>query len=262
MRARSRRPGPRRRGNAGSPQAARAAARTCHARSAPRLRWFGPRCGASVNAMSSRSGGSASAARSGHSSSTTAFSAASSTPSSAARSPAPTRIQVGMHHGEARQRIGLHQREGRARHVERLVVRKMPDQRARERGLAGAEVARQRDEIARLEDRREVDREPARRELVREHDREAGRRDCEHRVQCDRISRMMSSETYACRVKAGTGFLAGSCARYSAASRSACLSGKTQVTVVPRPTAESSFTVPPCSSTKERTIDRPSPAPR
>src|ERR1043165_7992637 len=35
-----------------------------------------------------------------------------------------------------------------------------------------------------------------------------------------------------------------------------------QVTVVPRPTAESSFTVPPCSSTKERTIDKPSPAPR
>ena len=35
-----------------------------------------------------------------------------------------------------------------------------------------------------------------------------------------------------------------------------------QVTVVPRPTAESSFTVPPCSSTKERTIERPSPAPR
>ena len=32
-----------------------------------------------------------------------------------------------------------------------------------------------------------------------------------------------------------------------------------QVTVVPRPTAESSFTVPPCSSTKERTIDRPRP---
>ena len=35
-----------------------------------------------------------------------------------------------------------------------------------------------------------------------------------------------------------------------------------QVTVVPWPTAESSFTVPPCSSTKERTIERPSPAPR
>ena len=53
--------------------------------------------------------------------------------------------------------------------------------------------------------------------------------------------------------------------RYSAGRsrcRTCCSSGKTQVTVVPRPTAESSFTVPPCSSTKERTIDRPSPAPR
>ena len=35
-----------------------------------------------------------------------------------------------------------------------------------------------------------------------------------------------------------------------------------QVTVVPWPTAESSVTVPPCSSTKERTIERPRPAPR
>src|SRR6266481_717821 len=35
-----------------------------------------------------------------------------------------------------------------------------------------------------------------------------------------------------------------------------------QVTVVPRPTAESSVTVPPCSSTKERTSERPRPVPR
>ena len=48
----------------------------------------------------------------------------------------------------------------------------------------------------------------------------------------------------------------------AAASCRTCPSGKTQVTVVPWPTAESSFTVPPCSSTKERTIERPSPAPR
>src|SRR6266536_1410289 len=49
----------------------------------------------------------------------------------------------------------------------------------------------------------------------------------------------------------------------SAASRRvACSFGKAQTTVVPRPTAESSFTVPPCSSTNERTIERPSPVPR
>jgi len=84
-------------------------------------------------------------------------------------------IEVGMHHGEARQRVGLHQREGRARHVERVVARQMPDQRARERGLTRAEVARERDEVAGLEDRGDIGREPARRPLIREHDREAGK---------------------------------------------------------------------------------------
>ncbi len=34
------------------------------------------------------------------------------------------------------------------------------------------------------------------------------------------------------------------------------------MTVVPLPTMESTRTLPPCSSTKERTSDRPSPAPR
>ena len=38
--------------------------------------------------------------------------------------------------------------------------------------------------------------------------------------------------------------------------------GKVQVTVVPWPTAESIVTEPPCSSTKERTSDRPRPGPR
>ena len=82
-------------------------------------------------------------------------------------------IEVGMHDGEARQRIGLHQRERRARHVERLIGGKMPDQRARKRGLARPEVARERDEVARLEHRSDVGRKPPRRLLVGEHDREA-----------------------------------------------------------------------------------------
>ena len=84
-------------------------------------------------------------------------------------------IEVGMHHREARQLVGLHQREGRARHLDRGIVGEMADQRARERGLAGAEIARQRDEIAGLEHGRDVDREALRRALVRKHDREAGR---------------------------------------------------------------------------------------
>src|SRR5262249_52412194 len=50
---------------------------------------------------------------------------------------------------------------------------------------------------------------------------------------------------------------------HSAALRCAFWSiGKSQVTVVPLPTTESTRTLPPCSSTKERTSDRPRPAPR
>ena len=44
--------------------------------------------------------------------------------------------------------IGLHEREGRARHVERGVAGQRPHQRARQRGLAGAEIALQRDDVA------------------------------------------------------------------------------------------------------------------
>src|SRR5581483_2044498 len=50
---------------------------------------------------------------------------------------------------------------------------------------------------------------------------------------------------------------------HSAASRCAAWSvGKSQITTVPLPTTESTCTLPPCSSTKERTSDSPSPAPR
>jgi hypothetical protein len=83
-------------------------------------------------------------------------------------------IEVGMHDGEARQRIGLHQREGRARHVERVIGGKMPDQRTRKRGLARPEIPGECDEVARLEHRRDVGCKPARCLLVGEHDREAG----------------------------------------------------------------------------------------
>src|SRR4029077_20738886 len=73
------------------------------------------------------------------------------------------------------------QSEGRARHIECLVAREVPDQRARERGLAGAEIARERDEIAGFQDRCDIGGEPCGRPLVREHDRETGSgRDCEH----------------------------------------------------------------------------------
>jgi hypothetical protein len=50
---------------------------------------------------------------------------------------------------------------------------------------------------------------------------------------------------------------------YSAASRRGAPSmGKVQITVVPAPGSDTRSTRPPCSSTKERTIDRPRPTPR
>ena len=85
-------------------------------------------------------------------------------------------IEIGVHHGEPRQHVGLHQGEGRTRHLQRGIFGEMADQRARERGLAGAEVARERDQVARLQHRRDVDGEALRRALVRERDGETGRR--------------------------------------------------------------------------------------
>src|SRR5262249_57642099 len=95
------------------------------------------------------------------------------------------------------------------------------------------------DEIARGENGGDIHGQPLRRLLARQH------------------------ESVACRGRIGLN-LQPAAPRYSAAAaRSAtCSSGKAQTTVVPRPGAESRLTVPPCSSTNERTIDKPSPVPR
>ena len=84
-------------------------------------------------------------------------------------------VEVGMHHRKLRQVVGLHQREGRARHLDRRIVREVADERAREHGLAGAEVARERDQVARLQRIGDVDHEPARGVLVRQRHRERRR---------------------------------------------------------------------------------------
>src|SRR6266487_6294834 len=148
-------------------------------------------------------------------------------------------IEIGVDQRKARQRVALDERERRARHFEPLVLGESANQRARERGLAGAEIAGERNEIAGGEDGGDIRGQPARRLLVRKHQLMGGRGQIGPNVQ-------------------------RAPPRYSAAAaRSAtCSSGKAQTTVVPRPTAESSFTVPPCSSTNERTIERPSPVPR
>ncbi len=125
-------------------------------------RKFGPCCGDSVKAMSMRSAGSSPAARSGHSSSMTVLGAevieAELGQFRRPRQP----VEVGMHQVEARQLIGLHQREGRARHFHGLVAGEMADQGAREGGLAGAEIAGQRDQVARLDQAGDVGHQAAR----------------------------------------------------------------------------------------------------
>ena len=78
-----------------------------------------------------------------------------------------------MHHLKPRQLVGLHEREGRARHLGGFVLGEVTDQGAREGGLAGAEIARQRDHVAGPQRIGDVDREPARGVLVRQRHREA-----------------------------------------------------------------------------------------
>src|SRR5215475_6437152 len=80
---------------------------------------------------------------------------------------------------------------------------------------------------------------------------------------CACLSPQGGRERRGANLRSVNGEVVSCLAKSHAAVRSpVCLSGNTQVTVVPRPTAESSVTVPPCSSTKERTSDRPRPVPR
>ena len=60
----------------------------------------------------------------------------------------PDAIEVEMHELEARRRIGLHERKGRARDFGGCVRQHRADERARERRLARAEVAVKRDHVA------------------------------------------------------------------------------------------------------------------
>ena len=65
-------------------------------------------------------------------------------------------VKVRVHQRKARQVIGLHQREGRARHRNVRIVGQKPDHGAGERGLAGAEIAGQRHQIAGIERGRDI----------------------------------------------------------------------------------------------------------
>src|SRR5215216_2600154 len=142
-------------------------------------------------------------------------------------------IKIGMDHRAARQVISLHQRKGGARHVERAVADEVPDQGAREGGLSATEIACEGHHVAGRAHGGDIAGQPMRRAFVQQHQIQA--------------------------------FAAGSGGRHRGrmlhhhAARS---SGNAQATAVPRPLAESILTLPPCSSTSDRTIDRPSPTPR
>ena len=76
---------------------------------------------------------------------------ASSQPSSTSSCGARQAVEIGVHDGHARRLVDLHQGEGRARHLEGGVAGEQPDQRPGEGRLAGAEAAREGDEIAGLQ---------------------------------------------------------------------------------------------------------------
>ena len=82
-------------------------------------------------------------------------------------------VQVGVHDRKPRQVVGLDQREGRARHRDVRIVGEIADHGAGERGLAGAEIAGQRHQIAGLERGRDVGDEPLGGLLVGERHGEA-----------------------------------------------------------------------------------------
>ncbi len=125
----------------------------------------------------------------------------------------PVKIEVGQ--VETREIVGLYEREGRARHFQLRLTGEGPDQRPGERGLPGAKIARQANDIAGLQDHRDVVGKSPRALFVGNFDCLKGARQGLQLVVCHPAS-------------------------YSAAAWSASSgrAGKTQVTVVPLPSAD------------------------
>ncbi len=80
-------------------------------------------------------------------------------------------VEVGVKQRKRRQVVSLHQREGRAWNFERVVVGEITDHRARGRGLSGTEIARQRDDIAGADQKRQISHQLCGRGLVGQRDR-------------------------------------------------------------------------------------------
>ena len=134
-------------------------------------------------------------------------------------------IEVGVGDCQAAGGIGLYQREGRARHLERRVVGERAQQRPRQRRLAGAEIALEAHHVARRQRHGDVLGEADGRRLVGQRQRPDARCDALH-----------------ARVHDVTARLGGSGSR---AAVSPGRDGKRQITVVPAPSFESIATVPP-----------------
>ena len=65
-------------------------------------------------------------------------------------------IEVGVNQGNGRQVVALREREGRAWNLQRFVIGEIADHGAGSGGLAGAEIARKRDDVAGADQQREV----------------------------------------------------------------------------------------------------------
>ncbi len=156
-----------------------------------------------------------------------------------------------MRHRHPRRRVGLHQRERRARDLLVGVAGERPDERAGERRLAGAELARKREQVAAARDESEMLGQAGKRGLADAvNDVRGG--DCGHALFT--LSGAATRPIAALRAFLGQ--------RLGAALSGRPRSGRRTVTRVPWPGSESSDMSPPCSSTRLLTIERPRPAPR
>ena len=154
-----------------------------------------------------------------------------------------------MDHRPSRRVIGLHQGEGRARRLQIRGLDKRANQTAGKSRLSGAEIAAQRDEIARLEPGCLRRGEAERRCLIRRFEAPNSRgRQCVNATVHARLLRR-SRQGRGRRLRGGR-------------RRGHRIDRKMQVTVVPSFGAVSISTRPRCNSTSALTIDRPRPGPR
>ena len=84
-------------------------------------------------------------------------------------------VEIGMEEGKGMGVVTLRERKGRARHFERFILGKISDHGACGRGLAGAEIARQRDDVAGTDQQRKVGHQLCGCGLIRQCDQECQR---------------------------------------------------------------------------------------